>query len=182
MHKRYGAALAAAIMAGSLAAVTAEAGNGDKATGGGQILFATKGAGNTIAFTAQGTAEAAKGQIQFIDRSGGNGGDQVKYHGSVSCIDVTGNVAKVAGTLTNGESFNLYVEDNGEGGGATDAIFFDSMADTPDCGFDEPSDDDIEALARGNAQVRDGGAKQTSSRKRATALTYTKALSLAGLR
>ena len=128
----------------------------DKATGGGQILFATKGAGNTIAFTAQGTAKSAKGQVQFIDRSAGTGRSQVKYHGDVTCIVAEGGTAKVAGVLRNGDFFNLYVEDTGEGHGNADPIFFDGMADTADCGFDTPSDDDIMALARGNAQVRDG--------------------------
>lgn len=138
--------------------VAAQAGGPvDKATGGGQILFATQGAGNTIAFTAQGTADDAKGQLQFIDRSAGKGGAQVKHHGEVTCIVVEGTIAKVAGTLRNGDNFNLYVEDTGEGQGNADPIFFDSMADTPDCGFDTPSNDDIEALARGNAQVTDAG-------------------------
>ena len=60
--------------------------------------------------------------------------------------------------LRNGDSFNLYVEDTGEGHGHADPIFFDSMADTPDCDFDTPSSDDLQALARGNAHVTDGDA------------------------
>lgn len=157
MTFRAGLAVAAA---GALALpLAASAGpDVDKATGGGQILFSTRGAGNTIAFTAQGTADAAKGQLQFIDRSAGNGRDQVKQHGEVTCIVVEGNVAKIAGVLRNGDSFNLYVEDTGEGHGNADVIFYDGMADTPDCDFDTPSDDDLMALARGNAQVRDGDA------------------------
>ena len=128
----------------------------DRATGGGQILFSTNpGAGNTIAFTAQGTADAAKGQVQFIDRSAGNGRSQVKYHGDVTCIIAEGNTAKIAGVLRNGDFFNLYVQDTGEGHDNSDPIFFDSMVDTPDCDFDVPSDNDLEALARGNAQVHD---------------------------
>lgn len=127
----------------------------DRATGGGQILFSTKGAGNTIAFTAQATASGAKGQVQFIDRSAGTGQSQVKYHGDVTCISVMGSVAKIAGVLTNGDSFNLYVEDTGEGHGNADPIFFDAMADSPDCDFDDPDDEDLMALARGNAQVYD---------------------------
>ena len=161
--------------------IAASAGSGDKATGGGQILFASKGAGNTIAFTAQGTADDAKGQIQFIDRSGGNGREQVKYHGDVTCIIVEGTVAKIAGVLRNGDSFNLYVEDTGEGHGNADPIYFDGMADDPSCEFDDPDSDDLQALARGNAQVRDGDGT-SSRRKRTTALTYSKALRIAGLR
>ena len=174
--------LAAAVVAALALPFAASAGNVDKATGGGQILFASKGAGNTIAFTAQGNSEAAKGEVRFIDRSGGNGQDQVKYFGDVKCIDVQGNVAKVAGTLRNGDSFNLYVQDTGEGNGNADPIFFDGMADTPECDFDDPDSDDMEALARGNAQVRDGDGSGSQSARKARSLTYTKALSLAGLR
>src|SRR5687768_16852989 len=75
----------------SATAVDSEGSDRDRATGGGQILFSTRGAGNTIAFTAQGTATDGKGQLQFIDRSGGNGQDQVKEHGEVTCIAVEGN-------------------------------------------------------------------------------------------
>lgn len=127
----------------------------DRATGGGQILFATRGAGNTISFTAQGTSTDAKGQLQFVDRSAGKGGDQVVLHGEVTCIDAMGSTAKVAGVLRNGDTFNLYVEDTGEGLGNSDVIFFNSMADDPTCEFDTPAEDDLEALARGNAQVYD---------------------------
>lgn len=180
MKFKAGAALAAvAVLAVPLAA---SAGSVDKATGGGQILFSSKGAGNTIAFTAQGNSEAAKGEVRFIDRSAGTGREQVKYFGDVKCIDVQGTVAKVAGTLRNGDSFNLYVEDTGEGQGNADPIFFDGMADTPECDFDDPDSDDMEALARGNAQVRDGDGSGSQSARKAKSLTYTKALRLAGLR
>lgn len=127
----------------------------DRATGGGQILVSNKGAGSTIAFTARGAGSAAEGQVQFIDRSAGTGQSQVKYHGTVTCIAVEGSMAKIAGVLTNGDSFNLYVEDTGEGHGNADPIFFDGMADTPDCSFDTPDDSDLMALARGNVQIHD---------------------------
>ncbi len=45
----------------------------DRATGGGQILVGTRGAGDTIAFTAQGTPQQAREQVQFVDRTGGIG-------------------------------------------------------------------------------------------------------------
>jgi hypothetical protein len=149
------------VFALSIAALPGAAGAGasvDRATGGGQILFSTRGAGNTIAFTARGTSQDASGQVQFLDRSAGNGQDQERFHGTVTCIDAMGNAAKIAGVLTNGEPFNLFVEDNGEGATAdADVIFFDTMAESPDCDFDEPDSDDLEALARGNAQVYDAG-------------------------
>jgi hypothetical protein len=134
----------------------AEGSDTDRTTGGGQILFSTRGAGNTIAFTAQGTADDGKGQLQFVDRSAGNGQDQIVYHGEVTCVEVDGNSAKVAGVFRDGSAFNLVAVDNGEGALADDdMIFFDSMAETPECDFDDPDEEDFMALARGNVQVYD---------------------------
>lgn len=128
----------------------------DRATGGGQVLVGTRGAGDTIAFTAQGTAVAARGQVQYVDREGGTGQGQTVYHGVVACVDVEANVAKIAGTWRDGGPFQLYVEDNGEGANAPDDIVtVISMAPEPTCDFDEPEEEDQTALARGNAQVYD---------------------------
>src|SRR4051812_31886581 len=78
----------------------------NKVTGGGQFLVpAGGGAGSTIAFTAQGTADAAKGQIQLQDRSGS---PTVRRHGTVQCVDVMGNTAKIGGTWRDGSTFHLY--------------------------------------------------------------------------
>ena len=138
----------------ALSGASAFAGQEDAATGGGQILVGTEGgAGDTIAFTAQGTTEAAKGQVQYVDRDGGTGQGQTVMHGTVECIDVQGNEARIAGTWRDGGSFGLYVQDNGEGDGS------DMIALTPDltdCAEDR-EDDDPTGLARGNAQVRDRG-------------------------
>jgi hypothetical protein len=138
----------------ALSGVSASAGQGDAATGGGQILVGSDGgAGSTIAFTAQGTAEAGRGQVQYVDRSGE---EQVVQHGTVTCIDVQGNEARIAGTWRDGGSFGLYVQDNGEGSKATGE---DMIALTPDltgCESDR-DDNDPTGLARGNAQVRDRG-------------------------
>jgi hypothetical protein len=138
----------------ALSGTSALAGQGDAARGGGQILVGTEGgAGSTIAFTAEGTAETARGQVQYVDRSGE---EQVVQHGTVTCIDVDGTVARIAGTWRDGGSFGLYVEDNGEGGNATSE---DMIAVTPElegCESDREEDDPT-ALARGNAQVRDAG-------------------------
>jgi len=138
------------------ASMEADGSDRDRATGGGQILFSSRGAGNTIAFTAQGTATDANGQLQFIDRSAGNGQDQVKDHGDVTCIAVEGNSAKVAGVLRSGSAFNMVVIDNGEGAASeNDMIFFEDMAESPECDFDDPDEEDFMALARGNVQVYD---------------------------
>lgn len=143
-------ALAAAAMA--VAGVAGAAGE-DAATGGGQILVGTKGAGDTIAFTAKGTPDAADGQVQYVDRTDGTGNGQTTHHGTVNCIQVAGNVAKLAGTWRDGGTFGIYVEDNGEGRDATDVV---TLVNTDaGCDFEEPEDEDKVALARGNAQVRD---------------------------
>lgn len=144
-----GVAGAALALSGS----TAMAGQDDAATGGGQILVGDRGAGDTIAFTAQGTADGAKGQVQYVDREGGTGQGQVVQHGTVTCIDVQGNVARIAGEWRDGGTFGLYVEDNGEGDG-TDMIAL--TPDLTDCSEDR-EDEDPTGLARGNAQVRDAG-------------------------
>ena len=155
--------VAALAASGLLVAPMAQAGSDtDRATGGGQVLFSTKGAGNTIAFTAQGTPDDGKGQVQFIDRTAGKGQDQVKFHGIVECILVTGNTAEIAGHARGDTTspFTLRVVDRGEGGAAEDdLIFFDDTADDKPCVEDENDDDDATvALARGNAQVYDADA------------------------
>lgn len=140
-----------------LAAGVASASQQDAATGGGQVLVGTKGAGDTIAFTARGSITGADGQIQYVDRDGGTGEGQTTYHGTISCVEAVGNVAKMAGTWTDGGTFQLYVEDNGEGAAADDDVVTLMPGEEPTCDFDEPDDDDKVALSRGNSQVRDRG-------------------------
>lgn len=135
-----------------LVAGVADAGPTPKATGGGQVLVGTKGAGDTIAFTAQGTMEDGSGQVQYVDREGGTGNGQETYHGEVSCINVVGNTAYIAGVWRDGGTFQLYVEDNGEGA-AADSDVVTLIPGESGCDFDEPDDEDKVALARGNAQV-----------------------------
>lgn len=133
---------------------TAIAGNVDAATGGGQVDVGTSGPGDTIAFTAKGTIDDAKGQVQYVDRE--NGRNVSIQHGTVSCIDAQGTVAKIAGEWRDGGTFQLYVEDNGEGkAGVGDVV---AIMDGPnECEFDDPEESPDAALARGNAQVRDEG-------------------------
>lgn len=163
MRKILIAACAASLVLALLLPLSAQAGSpNDRATGGGQILVGTRGAGDTIAFTAQGTASEAKGQVQFIDRTGGIGAGQVKFHGVVDCILVVGNTAEIAGhERDSGDAFTLRVVDNGEGlAAADDTIFFDDTADDEPCVQDDNDDDDVAvALARGNAQVYDAPAE-----------------------
>jgi hypothetical protein len=176
MRKQGVAALAA--VATLAVPVMAHAGTGQKVTGGGQILLSTdaKGAGSTIAFTAQGTAEGAKGQVQYIDRSAGG---KEKFHGSVTCLDVQGTYGVIGGTLTKGATedapyFVVRVVDNGQGGG--DMVEFNASGDAPACDAGDDNQPEM-ALGRGNAQVRDDASGAPSSK----AMSFSRALTLAGL-
>lgn len=150
---------AIAVVAALGASIAAHAGNGDKVTGGGQTDVGTQGAGDTIAFTAQSDPTGAvKGQVQYIDRTGGTGQGQVVYHGTVTCLNVEDNVADFSGVWDNdaGE-FEIVVEDNGQGSGSPDdAIGVMPAASNPDCGDDNDNDANA-SLSRGNAQVTDAG-------------------------
>ena len=140
------------------APIAANAGSpNDRATGGGQTLVDTQGAGNTIAFTAQNTAEGAKGQVQYIDRTAGTGQAQVKFHGIVTCLRVAGTLAEIGGVeRDSGQAFSLLVQDNGEGALADDDMIQFSEVDAVDCSDGDDDDDEPDvALARGNAQVYD---------------------------
>lgn len=146
----------------SVAGGSAGASNGDKATGGGQILLASdgRGPGDTIAFTAQARpGGTAVGNLNVIDRTGNTGKGGVHFRGDVICIVAEGNVAKLAGIgeykdgTTRG--FTLVVTDNGEGQSNNDLIAL-QYTDDPTCEREDGDDDGQTDLARGNAQVRDG--------------------------
>lgn len=141
-----------------------------KVTGGGQTLVpADGGAGDTIAFTAQSQGaegEAAKGQFQYVDRTGGTGKGQETVHGTVSCVVVfssgEGGMAAIGGYSRSGEAFRIDVTDNGSGGGTNDMIVVRRGAAAQD-GSDQDQDDtalcDEEAenadadLSRGNVTI-----------------------------
>lgn len=156
------------IVAGVAAAVAlpvagAHAGSArDRATGGGQTAVSLQGAGNTIAFTAQnsGSGDTATGQVQYIQRIDG----QDKLHGTVTCLRVSGNTAKISGTARDGGAFELYVVDNGQGSADGNDMIMLQRTDSPSCDFDSPSD--APELARGNAQVYDAPAATTTTAKK----------------
>ena len=151
-------ALAAALPLGGV--TLSQADSAFKVTGGGQTAVGTKGAGDTIAFTARNTVDAyeARGQVQFVDREGGRVVEV--YHGTVEClVAVSGRgedgAARFAGNWTNqgAGTFEIYVEDNGEPNRGADLIFIDQQ-DPPDCADDEDNyPDEPVALGRGNVQV-----------------------------
>ena len=155
----------AGLAALAISSGTATAGNGDKVTGGGQILVGSN-AGSTIAFTAQGTTTSAKGQVQFIDRTEGPQG-QIKYHGVVDCIEVTDNMGVVGGETKQGEPFTLRVLDGGKPSDMADMVEFETNSDFQ-CGDGKTDDAPGMSLGRGNVKVRDGDssnppAQQSSS-------------------
>ena len=149
-----------ALLAVAVPVTAAVAGSAtDRATGGGQILVSSdgKGAGDTIAFTARGTSDAATGQVQYVDREGGTGQGQTVLHGTVSCLAVSGNTAKLAGTFEDGTPFTMVVVDNGEGALASNDTIALQKTDDPSCDREDGDDDSQTDLARGNTQVYDAG-------------------------
>lgn len=140
--------------------VIAQGAEGDKVTGGGQTLVGDRGAGDTIAFVAM-QKGAPRGQVQYVDREAnengtGTGRGQVVYHGTVTCVEVTGNTARIAGAWTvQGEGdFEIFVEDNGQGSDPDDMIFVDNEPVEPNCQEDDGEEDNEPvALARGNVTV-----------------------------
>jgi hypothetical protein len=134
----------------------------DRATGGGQITMGLQGAGNTIAFTAQnsGSSDAATGQVQYIQRID----SQDKLHGTVTCLRVSGNTAKISGTARGGGAFQLYVVDNGQGSADGNDMIMFQRADSPSCDFNPGNE--VPELARGNAQVYDAPAATTTAAKK----------------
>jgi hypothetical protein len=177
--------LVGAVAALALPAAVAQAGSGtDRATGGGQVLIGTRGgAGDTIAFQARGTQQAATGEVQYVDRTDSG---QTTAHGSVQCLAVNGNMAKLSGTWDSGGAFQVIVVDNGQGAAASDDTVTIQQVDDPSCEQEDNDDDDPTALARGNAQVYDasgGSSKKHSKSTKAVAkqMSYTTALKLARL-
>ncbi len=145
-----GVAGAALALSGS----SASAGQGDAATGGGQIYVASEGgAGSTIAFTAQAVGDGARGQVQYVNREAD---EQVVQHGTVLCLTVMENMARIGGTWRDGGTFEIYVEDNGEGSQAAGDMIGITEDMANDCAEDDDERDPT-GLARGNAQVRDRG-------------------------
>jgi len=169
-----------AVFAAALAVVPAgiavAQSTGLKVTGGGQVVASAQsgGPGDTIAFNAQQIGEfdqnntaPAKGQLQVVNRSAGTGQNQVRFHGTVTCIrefiDDQGTAdpsdderyVRFGGNGRDGTPFTVDAQDNGEGALAEDdVIFFRTRGAT-----DDPCDDSDPAtqlrsmtLARGNVQ------------------------------
>lgn len=154
--------ITATVAASAALALVAAGSPTDRATGGGQVLVGTRGAGDTIAFTAKGDVQSARGQVQYVDRTGGTGQGQQAYHGTVDCLYVNGNTAIIGGEWAErdgGGRYELYVVDNGEGAAAESDVVYIGDAPENACDPENYDGDDApdQALARGNAQVYDAG-------------------------
>ena len=194
MKFTHACAVAGMAMLVALPAVATGAPSEYKATGGGQILVPDGGgAGDTIAFNAQGNADAAKGRVTYIDRNDDNVGGDKQFHGIVDCIiavpSADGGYAEIAGHERDTNApFTLRVTDNGEGAKAVgDMIFFDDVADDEMCAQDDNDDDDAQVeLARGNVQIHKAkggpGKRRAAGTKSGSTKAVTPTVSLAGLR
>src|SRR3954462_1142458 len=150
------AAATATLAGAAMCAGPAQAGapNG-RVTGGGQNPLESMGPGNTIAFEAhQVSGSTATGNVQFIDRMAGTGQNQVKYHGSIECLFFdSSNSAQMYGHDRNGNPFELFVMDNGEGASGGNDIASFNNDPRGSCSKPDRSDEGSDQLFRGNAQV-----------------------------
>jgi hypothetical protein len=138
-----------------------------KVTGGGQIIAEmASGPGDTIAFNARSANGAAAeegddlavGQLQYNGRTED---PAQKFHGAITCLQVDGNIARLAGYKkgTSGEAgtfFRLLVEDTDNNGpqNGTELLLFNPNADSANC--DPVEDEETEdQLGRGNIQIHE---------------------------
>lgn len=155
-----------ALGAGGIGLAQAQAPSGYKVTGGGQAFpfeAEPSGAGDTLGFNAQQTAgeddPAARGQVQYVDREGGQ--QIANIHGTVTCLLVQGEEdggqATIGGIITRGGEkgfFQLDVIDTGQENRGTDMILFQEVDEEPEC--DEPEDlEESPVLARGNVTIHE---------------------------
>ena len=141
-----------------------------KITGGGQTMVpASGGAGDTVGFNAQVSADGVKGQFQYVNRNGtGTGQDQEVSHGDVTCAFVfsrpdgggSGGVAVFGGTLTDGTPFRVDVTDDGQGDKGSDLILVqtgsaaeDGADDGEDTELCDQEDETALDLNRGNVTI-----------------------------
>lgn len=154
-----GAVLALAI--GGAGVASAEKPTGLKVTGGGQIIADSQGggAGDTVGFVAQQTAEGARGQFQFVPRgeSTNDSAPEEKFHGVVTCLESTGpNSARFGGTVRDGaQAFTVDVTDNGQPNDGEDDMILVRLTGAP-CADNPEGDGDEEELlrlGRGNVKI-----------------------------
>ena len=161
-----GAVLAVAL--GGAGVSQADRTSGFKVTGGGQIIAdGVSGPGDTIAFQVQNIdgatgaegSDAARGQVQSVQRADGAGRPTDKFHGEADCLVVVGKTARFAGQVRGATSlpfFRVDIVDNGQGGAAQENdMVLVQRADEPfDCDDSGETGDDSD-LARGNVKIHE---------------------------
>jgi hypothetical protein len=157
MKLKVGILAAVAVLFGATAFAATQGSDRDRVTGGGQINVDTDGgAGDTIAFVIQGAGSDVIGQFQHVDRSGGTGQGGDSWHGSPTCLEVMGNMAKAVIERTDdGSLYELILVDNGQGSAAENDIVTLTTDEEPGCGEDDNDDDSQTELGRGNIQIYD---------------------------
>lgn len=135
--------------------------------GGGQVLASSDatGAGDTIAFTAQGLStsdDSARGQFQYVPHASATP-DNPKFHGTVTCLQVdpatsdSPATARIGGVDRDTTPFRLVVTDAGTGVQGADTILLQHPATEPGMGSlcDPQNGDDSGSLtlARGNVTI-----------------------------
>lgn len=150
----------------------AQAAQGYKVTGGGQIIAeGASGPGDTLAFnarsldgqTAAQDSDGAQGQLQY----NGRGDAAQKFHGLVTCLQVEGTVARIAGIkkTETGETgfFRLVLDDTDNGGPQNPAEPLMFQPDATEANCDSADGDDLTSeLGRGNIQIHEAKADDGS--------------------
>ncbi|MFP5218229.1 MAG: hypothetical protein ACLGIG_00615 [Actinomycetes bacterium] len=156
-----------ALGAGGIGLAQAQASGGYKVNGGGQVLLGGSenggGPGDTVAFTAHQFEDSgedagpARGQFQYVERSGDNG----NVHGSVTCLRVDGDRAIIEGVVTRGEqsTFRIDLFDAGRGAQGDDIVTVTFHEEDSECEDDIAEDDDFR-LARGNVTIHEPAGSQ----------------------
>ncbi|MDQ3985698.1 MAG: hypothetical protein M3280_04290 [Actinomycetota bacterium] len=162
--KKAGILLAVVAVVAGLSLVVVQADSAYKVTGGGQMAVGDTGPGDTIAFNAQqtGSGNAARGQVQFVDRDDDGHITRI-WHGEVTCLAVVtmgdDGAARFAGNWTGRKgatsgTFEILADDNGEPNQGDDMIFIDEV-DPPDCSNSQQNPDSPTSLGRGNVQIHE---------------------------
>ena len=192
-----------AVLALALSAVAFAAPSPYKVTGGGQTFAnaalgedgkpTANGPGDTITFQAsiadQG-AGPATGQVNIIDRSGGNG----HFKGTVECAFLSsdpatgGGYAELRGHGRHGndattDTFLVRIADNGQGAAAdADMVEFDLESPSTDCGDDQEGEEIGMTLARGNAKIHKQNPSTAKSSNKSSKSSTTTTTSLTSLK
>lgn len=122
--------------------------------GGGQIRVEVdpdsgQGTGDTIAFTVR-DEDNTVGQVQYVERTGGTGQNQIVQHGTPDCLFVQDNMAQFDVEFPDIGLQSVFVEEDVDGAGTDTVTIAPGM---PGCGDEAP--DEATELAEGSVEVQD---------------------------